>query len=212
MLTNMPCVHMCQNQLLFRVSSKANNRLHDAYITGACCHKGSMYIQWSNMWSSHLTGRSLPHTGNIERHHRSHSDHHIEHTSWTTCPQTSSQGTSCDSLISACRHTPSLTLYIISTSIITRVGYCLNYHQFQFRFGFYLSILILIDSQFRFQKKWSQTFRYQTYLFYVSFCKTFNCCWIPWTKISQLHKNWTRLRAVFVQNRAAKCFFFVVVF
>ncbi len=126
MLTNMPCVHMCQNQLLFRVSSKANNRLHDAYITGACCHKGSMYIQWSNMWSSHLTGRSLPHTGNIERHHRSHSDHHIEHTSWTTCPQTSSQGTSCDSLISACRHTPSLTLYIISTSIITRVGYCLN--------------------------------------------------------------------------------------
>ncbi len=190
MLTNMPCVHMCQNQLLFRVSSKANNSLHDAYITGACCHKGSMYIQWSNMWSSHLTGRSLPHTGNIERHHRSHSDHHIEHTSWTTCPQTSSQGTSCDSLISACRHTPSLTLYITSTSIITRVGYCLNF------------INSDSDSTYRFTTY--QTFRYQTYLFYVSFCKTFNCCWIPWTKISQLHKNWTRLRAVFVQNRAAR--------
>lgn len=69
--------------------------------------------------SSHLTGRSLPHTGNTERHRRSHSDHHIEHTSWTTCPQKSSQGTSCDSSISACRNTPSLTLYIISTSIIT---------------------------------------------------------------------------------------------
>ncbi len=62
-----------------------------------------------------------------------------------------------------------------------------------------IPILMFIDSQFRFQsglKKWSQTFRYQTYLCCVSFCKTFNCSWIPWTKISRLHKNWPRLRAV----------------
>ncbi len=57
---------------------------------------------------------------------------------------------------------------------------------------FCLSIPILIDSQFRFQcnvKK--ETFRYQTYLFCVSFCKTFNCCWIPWNKISWLHNSIT---------------------
>ncbi len=154
-------------------------------------------------WSCHLTGRSLPHTGNTERHHSSHSDHHIEHTSWTTCPQTSSQDTSCNSSISACRNTPSLILYIISTSIRTRVRYCLNYinsnsdstHQFQF-----LSIPSFDSSVVKKKEKHLDN---QTYLFYVSFCKTFNCCRIPWTNISQLHKNWTRLRAVFVQNRAA---------
>ncbi len=59
-------------------------------------------------------------------------------------------------------------------------------------------LILLMDSEsYRFPvsipmwlKKLSQTFRYQTYLFCVSFCKTFNFCWTPWTKISWLHKNW----------------------
>ncbi len=44
------------------------------------------------------------------------------------------------------------------------------------------------------------------HLFCVSFCKTFNCCWWikPWIKISRLHKNGIRFRAVCVQNRAAQ--------
>uniref|UniRef100_A0A672QFN5 Ig-like domain-containing protein n=1 Tax=Sinocyclocheilus grahami TaxID=75366 RepID=A0A672QFN5_SINGR len=46
-----------------------------------------------------------------------------------------------------------------------RVGYRLNFYQFQFRFC--LSIPILIDSKWLKHKKLSQTFRYQTYLFFV---------------------------------------------
>ncbi len=71
---------------------------------------------------------------------------------------------------------------------VSRVGYHLNFIDSD-SYRFPVSIPMCLKKRFR----------YQTYLFCVSFCKTCNCCWIPWTKISRLHKNWTRLRAVCVQ-------------
>ncbi len=71
---------------------------------------------------------------------------------------------------------------------VSRVGYHLNFIDSD-SYRFSVSIPMCLKKRFR----------YQTYLFCVSFCKTFICCWIPWTKISRLHKNWTQLRAVCVQ-------------
>ncbi len=59
--------------------------------------------------------------------------------------------------------------------------------------------------------KKSLIFRYQTYLFCLILLK-WNCCWIPWTKISWLNKNWTRLRAVCVQNRAEQFWILLLLF
>ncbi len=85
-----------------------------------------------------------------------------------------------------------------------RVGYLLNFINSDSAYRFRFFSIPSFDSNVI--KKW-----YQTFILYLFF-KPFNCCWIPWTKINRLHKNWTHLRAVCVQTRAAwfwiKCLFF----